>query len=80
MAIQPDPTPEQEWEWLLEGLLPLGAVAVVEADIDRYRRQVERLQVKMAEAYAVRKKIQDGEWPTNDEGFLTYSSGNPLKI
>lgn len=80
MAIQPDPTPEEGWEWLLDGLLPEGGILVVEHDIKRLEKQVAKLQIDLATAHTTLRKLKSGEWPTDDSGFLTCSPDNPVRL
>jgi hypothetical protein len=78
MAIQPDVTTRQEYEWLLKGLLPKAALCVMDADIVRHQEQVRKLQNKLAEIQRFRKDIANGDWPEDDNGFITQSADNPL--
>jgi hypothetical protein len=78
MAIQPDPTPKHDMEWLLSGLLPGAAEAVLDADIARLERHIRKLQVNLAQVHRFRKDLVNGDWPKDDDGFLTQSADNPL--
>lgn len=78
MAIQPEVTARQEYEWLLTGLLPKAALCVMDADIARHQDQVRKLQIKLAEIHTFRNNIADGDWPVDDDGFITKSADNPL--
>jgi len=73
-----DYTPEQGWEWMLDGLLPRAAALVVEHDVARLEKQVRAAQLELAVARQVLKKIDGDEWPKDANGFLTYSTDNPL--
>ena len=75
-----DPTPEQGWEWLLDGLLPEAGILVVEHDIKRLEQKVAKLQIELAHAQSALRKLKGGDWPTDDSGFLTYSPDNPVKL
>lgn len=75
---QDNPTPEQDWEWLLEGLSPAEGTAAVKAHIDRLQKQVNKLQITLTHDHAVRKSIENGDWPVDEDGCLTYSPDNPL--
>lgn len=78
MTIQPNPTPKQEYEWLLAGLLPKGAIAVVENEIDRLEDQIRKTQLKLAYCRTVVRDIKNDNWPKDNDGFLTQSPDNPL--
>lgn len=78
MRASNDYTPNQGWEWILDGLLPKAAGLVVEHDIARLEKQVRAAQIELAAARQVLKKIDEDEWPKDENGFLTYSPDNPL--
>lgn len=78
MALKRETTPEWDWEWLLESLHPKKAAAVVESDIARLEKTIRFAQIELTVSRSILKKINQDEWPKDENGFLTYSPDNPL--
>lgn len=78
MTIQPKSTPEQDWEWILCGLFPKGALAVLDADIERLTEQIRQTQVELSHTHLVRRRLLSGKCAVDENGCLTYSPDNPL--
>lgn len=73
-----NPTPKQAKEWMLSGATPEEAIRSLEYEIQHYDDQIRRKQIKVATARHCLKELKAGNWPVNDEGFLTLSEDNPL--
>jgi hypothetical protein len=78
MTLKREFTPEWAWEWLLESLHPKKAAAVVESDIARLEKQIRFAQIELTVSRSVLKKINQDEWPKDENGCLTYSPNHPL--
>jgi len=78
MTSRRDPTPAEDYEWLLSGLRPEAAVAVLEHDIKRLEHQVSKLQTKLAHAHVALKRARADEYPKDDDGLITLAPNNPL--
>jgi len=71
-------TPNEEIEWYLSGATPEKAIDQIEWHLARQTQEIRRLQVKQADYQKALRKLRKGEWPKDENGFLTVSPDNSL--
>jgi hypothetical protein len=73
-------TPQEEYEWLLHGLTPGAALAVLDHEIQRQTQVVVKQTQKLHEAQAAYEKLKNNEFPRDSNGLITLSENNPLAL
>jgi hypothetical protein len=73
-------TPQEEYEWLLQGLSPESALMVLDHEIQRQTEVVAKQTKKLHEAQAAYEKLTNNEFPRDPDGLITLSKNNPLAL